>query len=201
MLVSDTLSRSHLSLSKPEFTDDSLIHHVHFVLSNLLISETRLKQFKLEPKNDPILQTLITYTFHEWPEKHLIPTNLLLYYTHHSDITCCEGILMENERIIVPTTLRTETKSLIHQGQLGTENCKKRARQSSFWPLMNSEIEDLIKKCPTDLTFRNRQLSEAIINHPIPNQAWKKIIADPFCLYGHYYLLIVMLLLFQIYCH
>ena len=66
---------------------------------------------------------------------------------------------------------------------------------------MNSEIEDLIKKCPTDLTFRNRQLSEAIINHPIPNQAWKKIIADPFCLYGHYYLLIVMLLLFQIYCH
>ena len=73
MLVSDTLSRSHLSLSKPEFTEDSLIHHVHFVLSNLLISETRLKQLQLETKNDPILQTLITYTFHEWPEKHLYP--------------------------------------------------------------------------------------------------------------------------------
>ena len=41
MLVSDTLSRSHLSHFEPKFTDDSLIHHVHFVLSNLLISETR----------------------------------------------------------------------------------------------------------------------------------------------------------------
>ena len=44
MLVSDTLSRSHLSDSEPKFTENSLIHHVHFVQSNIPISETRLKQ-------------------------------------------------------------------------------------------------------------------------------------------------------------
>ena len=115
MLVSDTLSRSHLSLSKPEFTDDSLIHHVHFVLSNLLISETRLKQFQLETKNDPILQTLTTYITHEWSEKHIIPTDLLTYYNHRSDITFCDVILLKNERMIIPTTLRAEMKSLIDQ--------------------------------------------------------------------------------------
>ena len=71
MLVSDTLSRSQLSCSEPEFTEDSLIHHAHFVLSNLPISEARLKQ--LETKSDPILQSLITDITHEWPEKHLIP--------------------------------------------------------------------------------------------------------------------------------
>ena len=137
------------------------------------------------------MQTLTTYTTHEWPEKHLISTDLLPYYTHRSDITFCEGILLKNERIIVPTTLRAEMKSLIHQGHLGIENCKKRARQSLFWPLMNSEIEDMIKRCPTCLTFRNRQPSEPIIHHPIPNQAWTKIAADPFGLHGHYYLLII----------
>ena len=82
MLVSDTLSRSHLSLSQPEFTEDSSIHHVHSVQSNLPISETRLKQFQLETKTSPILQTLTTYATHEWPEKHLISTDLLPYYTH-----------------------------------------------------------------------------------------------------------------------
>ena len=76
MLVSDTLSRSHLSDSEPKFTENSLIHHVHFVQSNIPISETRLKQLQLETKNDPILKTLITYTTHEWPEKHLIATDL-----------------------------------------------------------------------------------------------------------------------------
>ena len=75
-LVSDTLSRSHLSDSEPKFTENSLIHHVHFVQSNIPISETRLKQFQLETKNGPILKTLITYTTHEWPEKHLIATDL-----------------------------------------------------------------------------------------------------------------------------
>ena len=180
MLVSDTLSRSHLSRSESEFTEDSLIHHVHSVLSNLPISETRLKQFQLETKKDPILKTLITYTTHEWPEKHLIPTDLLPYYTHRSDITFCEGVLLKNERIIVPTTLRAEMKSLIHQGHLRIENCKKRARQSLFWLLMNSEIEDMIKKCSTCLTSRNPQPSEPIINHPIPNQAWAKVAPDSF---------------------
>ena len=65
MLVSGTLSRSHLSRFELKFTEESLNHHVHFVLSNLAISETRLKQFQLETKNDPILQTLIAYTSHE----------------------------------------------------------------------------------------------------------------------------------------
>ena len=91
MLVSDALSRSHLSSSEPKFTEISLIHHVHFVLLNLPISETSLKQFQLKTKSDPISQTLITYTTHEWPEKHLVSIVLYPYYTHHNDITFCEG--------------------------------------------------------------------------------------------------------------
>ena len=203
MLVSDTLSRCHLSRFEPEFIEDSLIHRVHFILSNLPIRETRLKQFQLETKKDPILQTqletkidlilqtLIPCTTHEWPEQDLMSTDLLPYYTHGSDITFCEGILLGNERIIVPTTLRAEMKSLIHQGHLGIENCKKRARQSLFWPIMNMKIGDMIKKCPTCLTFRNPQPSQPVIDHPVPNQAWRKIAADSFRLYGHYYLPII----------
>ena len=52
---------------------------------------------------------------------------------------------------------------------------------------MNSEIEDTVKKCPTYLTFRNRQPSEPIVNHPTPNQ----VAVDPFPLYGHCYLLMI----------
>ena len=64
MLVSDTPSRSHLRHTEPEFTKNSSIHYVHFVLSNLPISETCLRQFQLKTKNDHILQNLITYTTH-----------------------------------------------------------------------------------------------------------------------------------------
>ena len=56
MLVSDTLSRSHLSLSELELTEDSLLQDVHFVLSNLPISEIRLKQFQEETKTTPFCE-------------------------------------------------------------------------------------------------------------------------------------------------
>ena len=43
MLFSGTFSRFHLNHSELELTENSLMHHVHFVLSNLPIRETHLK--------------------------------------------------------------------------------------------------------------------------------------------------------------
>ena len=58
MLVSDTLSRSYLNDIKPEFDENTLIRHAHFILSNLPISQSRLEKSHLETQNDQILQTL-----------------------------------------------------------------------------------------------------------------------------------------------
>ena len=84
MLVSDTSSRSYLNDIKPEFDGNTLTRHVHFILLNLPISQSRLEQFRLETQNDQILQTLICYTIHGWPEKHEISNELFPYYFHRS---------------------------------------------------------------------------------------------------------------------
>ena len=52
MLVSNPLSRSHLNNIKPKFDKNTLIRHVHFILSNLLITQSRLDQFCLETQKD-----------------------------------------------------------------------------------------------------------------------------------------------------
>ena len=59
MLLSNALSRAYIKNSKPEFDENSLIHHVHFVILNLSISNEHLEQFKEQTQEDPILQTLI----------------------------------------------------------------------------------------------------------------------------------------------
>ena len=52
MLASDALSQGYIKNSKPVFDENRLIHHVHFVILNLLISNRHLEQFKEEtPKN------------------------------------------------------------------------------------------------------------------------------------------------------
>ena len=137
MLVSDTLSRSYSSYIKPKFDENTLIRHVHFILSNLPIIQSRLDQLRSETRKDQILQTLICSTINVWPEKHQVPKELFPYYSHRSEIMYHEGILLKNQRIIVPTTLRSEMKSTIHQGYFRLENLKKRARQVLFWSLID----------------------------------------------------------------
>ena len=82
-------------------------------------------------------------------------------------------------------------KSILHQGYLGIENCKMRARQALFWPLINKEVEDMISKCLTCLTYRNCQPSEIPIKPEIPDGPWTECAANLFRLEGHYYLLTV----------
>ena len=96
MLVSDALSRSYLNDIEPEFDENTLIQYVHFILSNLPISQSRLDQFCLETQKDQILQTLICYTINGWPEKCQVLKELFPYYSHRSEITYHEGILLKN---------------------------------------------------------------------------------------------------------
>ena len=46
MLVLDALNRAYIKKLKLEFDEISLIHQVHLVISNLLISNKHLEQFK-----------------------------------------------------------------------------------------------------------------------------------------------------------
>ena len=150
MLVSDALSRACIKDSKPEFDENSLIHHVHFVSLILPISNEFLEQFKEETRIDPIFQKLIKYAIEGWPDKTLIPHELHSYFIHCSGISYHEGLFPKDQRIL-------------HQRHLGVENCKKRSRQALFCPLINKELEDIISKYPTCLTYRNRQPSETPI--------------------------------------
>ena len=100
MLASDTLGRSYLKDIKSEFDKDALMRDVHFILSNLPISQSRLDQFHLETQNEQILQTLNCYTINGWPEKHQIPKELFPHCSHRSEITYHESILLKNQRII-----------------------------------------------------------------------------------------------------
>ena len=100
-------------------------------------------------------------------KKTFISHELQPYFTHRSNISYHEGLLLIDQQIIVPSALRSEMKFILHQGHLGTKNRKKRACQALFWP------------------------SETPTKTEIPDRPWRKCAPDLFRLQGHYYLLIV----------
>ena len=145
LVVSDTLSRAPLQDCTPDEKDVEA--QIHMLFEGLPVSDEKLEMFKKETINDTILQKLNEFTINGWPDnKSNVPSELRPYYSLRSEITVANGLLFKNDRIIVPTSMRKEMKEHIHEGHLGQEKCKARARQVVFWPGMNAEIIEMVAK-------------------------------------------------------
>ncbi len=55
---------------------------------------------------------------------------------------------------------------------------------------MNSEIDNLVSRCPQCLTHGNQQQKETLIQHTVPKVPWTKVASDLFTLYGHSYVIV-----------
>ena len=188
MKVADALSRASLDRT-PEIDPDEMAHHVHSIINQIPVSETKLSQLQRETKIDPVLQLLKQYTVRGWPSKANIDTAVKPYYDHRHEIVYNHDLLLKGQRIIIPTSMRREIRDLIHQGHQGIEKCKNRARQAVYWPGMNHELTVLVSQCSTCINYRNRHQKESLIPHQIPDQPWVKVGSDLFTMLTLHYTL------------
>ena len=102
-----------------------------------------------------------------------------------------DGILLKGTRIIIPVSMRCEMLQRLHDGHMGIEKNKQMARDTIYWPGMNSDIDNLTANCATCLKHRYKQVKEPMM---IMNDAvtpWQKLGADLFQLDGKDYLVVI----------
>ena len=100
------------------------------------------------------------------------------FHGFQDEIPYHNGILLKGDRIIVPSTLRTDMLKI-----------KQRARSSLHWPGMDNQIEHLDSNCSTCLNHRNKQRRVSMIPHPIPDAPWVKVATDLFTLNNRDYII------------
>ena len=103
----------------------------------------------------------------------------------------CDDLLLRNDKLIVPSSLREEMLSQIHSSHLGIEKCKRRARDVLVWPRMNQQTADMVSKCNTCNMYRNSQAKEPLKCHELPERPWQKIAVDLFELDKQEYVVMV----------
>ena len=118
-------------------------------------------------------------------------TSVSPYINYRDEISYHNGVLLKADRIIVPTSMRQEIKTLIHQGHLGIEKCLHRARRSVFWPNITRDITSMVLNCNTCIDHRNKQRHETMILHHVPKLPWEKVGTDIFSLHNNEYLIVV----------
>ena len=98
-----------------------------------------------ETRKDPVLKKVLQHTIHGWPETSDV--ELLPYFTKCWELSVSEGILLWNECVIVPPSLRDVLLMDLHAEHSGAVRMKRLARRYIWWPKMEEAIESMVKEC------------------------------------------------------
>ena len=101
------------------------------------------------------------------------------------------GFLFVGERLVVPVGARKEMLNKIHQGHLGIQKCKERARRSVYWPGLNQDIYSKVSLCSECAMFANRQSKEPLMPHDTPTLPWYTVAMNIMQFRGQDYRLVV----------
>ena len=116
-----------------------------------------------------------------WPTRHQL--NLANPLTDHS-------LLLMNGRSVIPSSLQKKILLILHEGHQGIDKTRRRARDSVFWPGIDREIEDMIKRCHQCLSLLPANCKETLQQPPLPTRPWDKLGLDLCSLHGKEYLII-----------
>lgn len=175
--IADALSRIS---PQPDPSSDQLPQlDVHLVTKTLPASPTKIQQIREETAKDQTLSLLKDTIYEGWPDNRINCPNLLLeYWNFREELTIEDGIILKADRIIIPTSLRPEILTTVHQGHMGQEKCLLRARTAVFWPGITKEITDLVQKCEPCQRHQRKLHKEPILQPEIPCRPWEQLSSD-----------------------
>ena len=191
LVVADTLSRAPLPDQDPDM-EKEIACFVHTLIVNLPVTDQMMTKLKAATQEDEMLQQLKSMVLNGWPEtKQETPTKIREYWHCREEISEVDGLLLKNEKIIIPQSLHPEMLNKIHNGHMGTEKCKRRAQDVLYWPGMNSQIDEMVLKCLICLEYCPSNQKEPMIPQPISTSPWETVTTDLFLWNNSNYLLVV----------
>jgi len=140
------------------------------VTASLPATDTMLQQIVRETAVDPMLLKVAHCVNNGW-SKGVCPQ----FFPVRAELCMSKGLLLRKNRIVVPHTMHKDMLQHLHEGHLGVEKCKRRAREAIYWPGINKDIEETIAKCDICLRHHYKQVKEPMLVAELPNAPWQKV--------------------------
>ena len=133
MHVAGALSRAHLS--KTSEGEDEVECQVHLLVQNLPISDEKTAELRKKIEKNETMHNLRAMIRSGWPENgREISDDLKPFWNSREELYEAEGLLFKGSKVVIPDSLRKEMLVRIHEGHLGMQSCKHRAREELYWP-------------------------------------------------------------------
>ena len=101
-----------------------------------------------------------------------------------------EGVLLFQDRVVIPSSLRPRVLAHLHAAHQGTSTMEQRARAIVYWPGMSNDIRNTREGCTHCNRNAPSQAATPLIPSPPPSTPFEAVFADFFDYGGHHYLVI-----------
>ena len=101
-----------------------------------------------------------------------------------------EGVLLYQDRVIVPSSLRSRVLQNLHAAHQGTSMMEQRARAIVYWPGMSTDIRNIRDRCADCNRNAPRQAATPPLPTTPPSTPFEAVFADFFAYGGRHYLVI-----------
>ena len=71
-----------------------------------------------------------------------------------------DGLVLKGTHIVIPHKKYQATLNYIHEGHLGLNKCKLRAKDTVCWPGLNDQLEKLVYNCEMCLKYSHSKCKQ-----------------------------------------
>lgn len=190
-VIPDALSRA--PVDEPSEDDQLLIstveQHVQQgtlasvaeVSSGSHLPDPRLEDLKRAASSDDQYRLLMKAVTDGFPtSKDRLPPALLPFWAIQHDLSVHDGLVLKGCRVFIPASARKDTLNALHDSHQGIERTKRRARQTVWWPGLNSDITNTVSSCDLCQQRRPSLPQEPMVSEPPPSRIFEDVSSDMF---------------------
>ena len=190
--VADALSRAPVGEITPD--DTLLMEEVSAMASQAINSvpatPSRLQQIREAQRADGEIKLVMQFVEVGWPAYMPQLPPIRPYWEVRAHLTVTDDLLLYDDRLVIPETLRPEILRKLHEGHLGITKCRARARESVWWPSVSQAIGELTSNCHTCALSRPPG-TETLMPSSFPSRPWERVGSDLFYHKNRWYVLVV----------
>ena len=206
LAIPDALSRAPVDTPTPDDEDDSaeIGPQIRCMLTRSL-AETEPDGTRVSPVEDVMLtrlqdaastdaeyQALCTVVQNGFPnEKADLASHLRPYWPVRDRLALEDGLLVCGPRLVIPSRLRREVLSRLHDSHQGIIRTQRRARQTVYWPGVDRDVANVVQSCASCRTYLPSRQREPLLSDPAPSRPFESVSTDFFSHAGHNYLVYV----------
>ena len=194
LVLADTLSRAVEKDSIPEDIweqERNIDLHVSTIIETMPLSDERMDELRQKSNDDSEMTALKQIILKGWPQnKENCPPEIIEYWHIRDELSVAGDIVLRGSKLVIPKAMRKKTLDKIHEGHMGIEKCRRRAREALYWPGINREVEQVVNNCSSCLKYSSKTAGEPLQPHEIPLRPWQRVASDMFSHANKDYLII-----------